>query len=154
MRLPGSLTDWLRPAAPGRFGRRSAIGAVIASICVVGLCGSSTHAQRAQDNIALKSGESAELGIIYYVSNCRSVMVGLPVIEILEGPPELTLSIKEGEVLPRRLKCANKVAGGTVVATAKDVKEPIHTKLTYRLKYKTRDGDRQVAHVFNVSLFP
>jgi hypothetical protein len=154
MRLPGFLTGRLRPVAPGRLGRRSAIGAaVIALICVVSLCGSSARAQGAQA-IALKSGESAELGSVYYVSNCKSIMIGLPVIEILDGPPELTLSIKEGDVLPRRFKCANKVAGGTLVATAKDIKEPIQTKLTYRLKYKTRDGDRQVAHVFNVSLFP
>jgi hypothetical protein len=46
------------------------------------------------------------------------------------------------------------VPGGTVVATAKDVTEPKQGKLTYRIKYKTKDGDRQTGHIYNVSLFP
>ena len=32
--------------------------------------------------------------------------------------------------------------------------EPKEAKLTYRVKYKTKDGDRQTGHVFNISLFP
>jgi hypothetical protein len=109
---------------------------------------------RAQDRIAVKSGESVELGLVYWITNCRSIMVGLPEIEVLEGPPELTLSIKEGPVLPRRQNCANRVPGGTIVLTAKDIKEPGVAKLTYRLKYKTKDGDRSRGHVYAVSLFP
>jgi hypothetical protein len=108
----------------------------------------------AQTRIALKSGESVELQIVYWVTNCRSIMVGIPEIEVLEGPPEVTLAIKEGMVLPRRFNCANRVPGGTILATAKDVKEPVETKLTYRVKYKTKDGDRQTSSVYNVSLFP
>jgi hypothetical protein len=111
------------------------------------------HAQTGQ-RIALKDGESVELGKVYYVSNCRSIMVGIPEIEVLEGPQEVTLAIKEGMVLPRRQNCANKVPGGTVVATAKDVKERSDAKLTYRLKYKTKDGERQTSSVYNFSLFP
>lgn len=108
----------------------------------------------AQERIALKAGESVELQTVYYISNCRSIMVGLPEIEILEGPRQVTLSIKEGMVLPRRQNCANRVPGGTLVATAKDVSEPMETKITYRLKYKTKDGDRQRGHVYLFSLFP
>ena len=126
-----------------------------ASIALIGfLWATSASAQAPQDNVSLKSGESAALGTVYYVSNCRSIMVGAPAVEILEGPPELTLTIKEEMVLPRRQNCPAKVAGGTVIATAKDVKAPVHTKLTYRVQYKTKDGDRQVSHVFNVELFP
>jgi hypothetical protein len=112
------------------------------------------HAQSNPRSIVLKSGESTELQQVYWISNCRSVMVGTPEIEILEGPQEVTLALKEGMVLPRRQNCANQVPGGTVVATAKDVKEAKEGKLTYRVKYKTKDGDRQTGHVFNVSLFP
>ena len=78
----------------------------------------------------------------------------MPQVEILEGPPEVTVTIKEGMVTPRRQSCPNKVAGGTVVATAKEVKEPIEAKLTYRVRYKTKDGDRQLGYVYTVSLFP
>jgi len=108
----------------------------------------------AQTRIALKSGESAELGLVYYVSNCASIMVGDPAIEVLDGPQELTLSIKPGMVLPRTQKWAKPVRGGTVIVTAKDIDEPKQATLTYRVKYKTKDGDRQRSVVYNVSLFP
>ena len=114
----------------------------------------STGGAIAQERIALKSGESVELGPVYWVANCRSIMIGLPDVEVLEGPAELALSIKEGMVLPRRQNCANRVAGGTLVVTAKAVKEPIETRLAYRLKYKTKDGDRVRGNVYRVSLYP
>ena len=109
---------------------------------------------QAQERIALKSGESIELGPVYWVANCRSIMIGLPDIEVLEGSSELTLSIKEGMVLPRRQNCASRVAGGTLVVTAKDIREPVETKLAYRLKYKTKDGERVRSNVYRVSLYP
>ena len=108
----------------------------------------------AQTNIALKSGESVELGLVYYISNCRSIMMGNPEIEILEGPPELALSFKPGMVIPRAQNCAKPVQGGTLIMTAKDISERKRTTLTYRVKYKTKEGDRQRGGTYNVSLFP
>lgn len=109
----------------------------------------------AQDRvIVLKTGESVELMTVYWVSNCRSIMVGLPEIEILEGPKEVALSIKEAMVLPRRQNCSSRVPGGILMATAKDVKEHAEAKLTFRLKYKTKDGDRPRGYVHKLSLFP
>lgn|SRR5262245_54703706 len=129
--------------------------AVIFGLGVVSALGTiGVDAQTNVQRITLKNGESVELHPIYWVVNCRSIMVGMPEIEILEGPPEVTLAIKEEMVLPRRFNCANRVPGGTIVATAKDVKEPVETKLTYRVKYKTKDGDRQTSNVYNISLFP
>ena len=108
----------------------------------------------AQQRVAVKNGESVELGTVYYVSNCRSIMLGKPEIEVLDGPKEVELSVKEGMVIPRRFNCAKPVAGGTIVLTAKDVAEPMDSTLTYRVKYKTKDGDRQVSQVYKLSLFP
>jgi len=108
----------------------------------------------AQTRIALKSGESTELGLVYFVSNCASIMLGDPEVEVVEGPPELTLSFKSGMVIPRAQKCAKPVRGGTLILTAKDIDEPKQATLTYRVKYKTKDGDRQRSGVYNVSLFP
>jgi hypothetical protein len=34
------------------------------------------------------------------------------------------------------------------------VKQPTEAKLTFRVKYKTKDGTRQSGHVYNVSLLP
>jgi hypothetical protein len=126
-------------------------------VLICGLCltsGLSCAEVLAQQSIALRNGESTELGSVWFVVNCRSIMIGLPEVEILEGPPGLTLSIKEAMVLPRRLNCANQVPGGILVATAKDVTDPVQGKLVYRVKYKTKDGDRQIAHTYSVSLFP
>ncbi len=114
-------------------------------------CGGKVNAQT---RIALKSGESAELGLVYYITRCASIMVGTPEIEILEGPPELTLSIKTGMVLPRAQNCAKPVLGGTIIVTAKEISERKEAQLIYRVKYKTKDGDRQRGVTYNVSLFP
>jgi len=108
----------------------------------------------AQTVIVLKSGESVELHTVYYISNCRSIMVGVPQVEVLEGPPQVSLTVQEGMVLPRNQNCPNRVPGGTVTAIAKDVKQATEAKLTYRVKYKTKDGDRQRGHVYLLSLFP
>ena len=122
------------------------------SFCAAGAA-LSTEAN-AQIRIVLKAGESVELQSVYYISNCRSILIGAPQVEILEGPPQVTLSIKEGMVLPRRQECANRVLGGTLIVTAKDILEPTESKITFRLTYKTKSGDRQRGHVYLLSLFP
>jgi hypothetical protein len=111
-------------------------------------------AQQAPQRIALKSGETVELTNYSRTTNCRSTLIGTPVIQVLEGPEEVTLTFREGKVVPRVGNCANPVAGGTIVATAKDVKEPKESRLTFRLNLKTLDGDRQAGFVYLVSLFP
>jgi hypothetical protein len=59
------------------------------------LTGVWTGGAQAQESIALKSGESIEIGSVWWVAHCRSIMVNLPEVEILEGPPGLTLSLKK-----------------------------------------------------------
>src|SRR5690242_18994658 len=81
--------------------------------------------QTSPARLAIKNGERIELYAVYYVSHCRSIMIGLPEIEVLEGPPELSLSIREEAVLPRRQGCAAKVQGGTLLLTARDVTDKI-----------------------------
>ena len=122
----------------------------IASITI----GAGAHAQAELRRLVIKSGENVELGPVYSVANCRSIMIGLPEIEILEGPPQVTLSIKEAQVLPRRQGCAAPVAGGKLMLSAKTVTEPREAKLIFRVKYKTKDGDRQISNSYIVSLFP
>ena len=134
---------------------RIPLTAVVAGVCLAsGVTFGFAGAYAQQSAIALKSGESTELHDVYMVINCTSVVIGSPEIEVLEGPAELGLEIKQGMVIPRRQKCAKPVPGGTVVATAKEVKKSVEAKLTYRIKFKTRVGDRQVSHVYSVSLFP
>ena len=119
------------------------------------LCTAAGDAQEEEvPRISLKSGETIELRNVSFTRNCRSILKETPVIEVLEGPEELTLTIKPATVVLRSNNCSNPVAGGIVLATAKDVKAPKEAKLTYRVKYKTLEGDRQIARVYLVSLFP
>ena len=115
---------------------------------------SELRGQNAPQRLAIKNGESIELHPVYYVSHCHSVMIGLPEIEVLEGPPELTFSIREEPVLPRRQGCAARVPGGMLLLMAKGVTEKMEAKLTYRVKYNTKDGPRQTSSAYIVSLFP
>jgi hypothetical protein len=113
------------------------------------------YAQIKVSDIALKSGESAEMGITYWITrgaNCRSTLEKIEGVEVLEGPPELTITIKEEIVLPN--DCAKKVPGGRVVISVKDVTAPYHGKLVYRIKFKTKDGSRQSSYIYNVALYP
>jgi hypothetical protein len=129
------------------------LAAALFSSGALGVCDQAV-AQSATRRVALKNGESAELHPIYYVSKCHSIMLGLPEVEILEGPPALSLSIREELVLPRQQACANKVSGGALILTAKGVNEKAEAKFVYRVKYKTKDGDRQISNTYIVSLFP
>jgi hypothetical protein len=104
--------------------------------------------------IALKSGETLDLGQLYWVTNCRSNLTATPAVEILEGPPQVSVTVKETMVLPRRQGCAKKIAGGMLSITAKEIDDPSFTHLTLRVSYKTKDGDRKWSHVVNLQLIP
>jgi hypothetical protein len=104
--------------------------------------------------IALKSGESADVGVLYFVSNCKSILKSAPEVEILDGPPGVTVSVKEDMVLPRAQNCANRVKGGRLLVTAKDIEDSSFSELTIRITYHTRDGDQKRSVIYNVSLFP
>jgi hypothetical protein len=132
-------------------GGTSVLAAVVAIFAIAIPFSDSKSAPR---QIALKNGESVDLGNVYYTVKCKSTMIGLPEVEILDGPPELTVTVRPAMVVPRARGCTNKVPGGTLVATAKGVKESKTVKVVFRVKYKTTDGDRQVAKTYEVGLFP
>jgi hypothetical protein len=113
-----------------------------------------THAQSNAKRIVLGSGESIELRRYLFVVNCRSILIGTPLLEVVEGPPEVTVTLEEGMVSTRTQKCPKPVPGGTVIATAKDVAEPKEAKLTIRLRFNTKDGERLGSNSYIVSLFP
>lgn len=104
--------------------------------------------------VALKSGETLDLGQLYWVTNCRSMLTATPQVEILEGPPQVSVAVKEEMILPRRQGCAKKVSGGMLSITAKEIDDPSFTHLTLRVLYKTKDGQRKWSHVVNLQLIP
>lgn len=107
-------------------------------------------------DIALKSGESAELSNVWFVTrnDCKSVLKSTPEVQILDGPPGVTATVNAAEVMPRGLGCTRPVSGGKLVITANDIQEYSHTEVTLRINYKTLDGDRQRGETFNITLFP
>jgi len=132
----------------------------VACLILASLFGNaSTHAQGVMrlanaGTIALKSGESTEVGNLYFIADCRSILKSPPEVEILDGPPQVTAAIKEAKVLPRAQNCATPVAGGILVLSAKEIEDPSFSRITIRLTYKTRDGDRKWSQVFNLQLLP
>ncbi len=130
---------------------RTAFFALGLALIIARLC---TDVRAQPSRLVLRNGETIELTIVYYVSNCRSIMIGLPEIEILESPVEVSLAIREDQVVPRRLGCAAKVPGGKLILTAKGITERAEANLVYRLKYKTKEGDRQTSNAYIVTLFP
>lgn len=104
--------------------------------------------------LALKSGETLEVDKLFWVSHCKSVLKSTPEAEILDGPPGVSVYVKEQMVLPRYQQCGNRVPGGILMVSAKDIEDQSYTRLTVRITYKTRDGERKFSHVYNLSLIP
>jgi hypothetical protein len=122
--------------------------------CILVVAAPRGFAQRDIQRIALKSGESAELRSYFFIVNCQSVMLGQPTLDVLEGLEDVTVSLKEGMILPRGNNCAKPVPGGTVVVTAKQITERKEGRLTIRLKINSKQGERQASNTYLISLFP
>jgi hypothetical protein len=105
--------------------------------------------------IALKSGETAEIGNLFWVVNCRSLLNGPMTVEILEGPSDVTASIRQQKIVPHIQNCANPVEGGVLLLTAaKEIKTRTQAKLILRVKYPTVDGERQKSRDIDLTLLP
>ena len=108
----------------------------------------------ANAEISIKSGESVDLGPVYWVEGCTSLLVTVVGVDFLEGPPGITLSVRREDMLPQRPGCTNKVNGGVVVASVKDISALTHGTLRYRVRYKTQNGSNQSTHTVQISLHP
>jgi hypothetical protein len=80
------------------------------------------------------------------------MLKGMSKLELFDAPPELSVAITEAQVLPRKQNCAQKLPGGKLVL--KENSDPSISRITIRLTYQTKDGDRQVSGIFNLSLLP
>ncbi len=104
-------------------------------------------------SLVAKSGETVDLMPVYGASKaCRSTLIALPELDVVQAPAELKLSVREEMVTPS--KCREKIKGGQVVVTVGEVKQPVEGKLAFRVIYKAKDGTHQVSHLYNVSLLP
>ena len=132
----------------------------VASSLIIGLylvSASSVQAQsllRNAQSYALKSGESVEVGDIYFVANCRSLLTSPPEVTVMDGPPGVTASLTEAMVLPRAQKCSSPVKGAKLRLSADKIEEQSYSEMTLRISYKTKDGQREQSFTFNLALFP
>lgn len=128
------------------------------ALLTIGLAAATTFTSafaHAAETIALKSGETAEIGNLFWVANCRSLLKGPMTVEVLDGPTDVTASIREQQIVPHIQNCAKPVAGGVLLLTApKEIKERRQVKLILRVKYPTVDGERQKGHDIDLTLVP
>jgi hypothetical protein len=133
---------------------------LVACVMMIGL--SSVSANRAQaqswllnsQSYALKSGESVEVMDLYWVTNCQSQLISPPEVTVLDGPPGVTASTTEAMVTPRRQQCAKPVKGAKLKLNADKIEDQSYSMMTLRIKYKTKDGERENSLTFNITLFP
>jgi hypothetical protein len=58
-------------------------------------------------------------------------------------------------VIPRKMNCAKEVPGGRLlVAAPSEITARSEGTLTVRLKYPTKDGERQASRTIKIVLFP
>jgi hypothetical protein len=124
---------------------------MVAFVSLIGGCISAPAAE----TVALKSGETVELNNLFWVANCRSLLTGPMRVEILEGPPEITASIREQNIVPHILNCPKPVkAGVLLLSAAKDVKTRVEAKVVLRVKFPTVDGEKQRSFDLNAVVLP
>ncbi len=112
-------------------------------------------AQAQAESVALKSGETVDLGNLFWVANCKSLLTGPITVEVLDGPPGVTAAVKQQNVIPRKFNCAKEVPGGRLIVTAPpEIKEKARGTLVVRMKYPTKDGERQWSRTIDLTLFP
>lgn len=134
---------------------RALRGAAFCAVGVLSFVSAAAQAPEPHESIALKSGETADLGNLFWVANCKSLLVGPISAEVMDGPPGVTVSVKQQNVLPRKFNCAKEVPGGRLIISApQEIKEKATGTLVVRVKYPTKDGERQASRTINMFLVP
>ncbi len=132
----------------------SAAVLAVGSLWAMSTPGQAQSWQTRSSSMALKGGESAEVGDLYYVINCRSLLTAPPEATILSGPPGVTVEVQEASVTPRIQQCSRPVKGAKLILRAGDIQDESETTMTVRVNYATKDGPRTVGYNINLSLFP
>jgi hypothetical protein len=109
---------------------------------------------------SIRGGETLLLRPLGWVpSDCVSVFVSLEGIDILDGPPEVTLKFEPGQVnltTTAGKVCPKPLPGGNMMFTAsKDIAEQKEANLTLRVRVKTKHTSAATATMrYHLLLFP
>jgi hypothetical protein len=90
------------------------------------------------ETISIRDGETVPLDNVYWISTatCQSLIKSVPQVEMMEGPPEISLKFEPGKVLALRQNCKKEVDGGRIMATAKGVIQSMGVMLTSRTYHR------------------
>ncbi len=109
----------------------------------------------AQDgSLTAKSGQVIDLRPVFRQVNCRGTLLATPVVEVLQGPPELTLTVEDRMIEVPEQRCPEKIKGAMVVVTVGQVAQPMQGRLVFRVKYKGKYRESQTGHAYDYSLSP
>lgn len=104
--------------------------------------------------MSIRKGESIDLDAVYWQRNCESILLHFDGVQLMEGPPGLSLLIRQEPVWARHRNCRNHLYGGTVVLTATNVTEKFEGTIHYRVTYSTKEGNKQSNHSKKVIVYP
>jgi hypothetical protein len=107
--------------------------------------------------ISIKNGETLPIYRTTVVSyHCEPIFLGVDGLDVLEGPPELSLKFELGMVPTASTlrDCPKPVNGVIVTMTAKDVTERKEAVLTFRVNLKSKQGPVQRTARYRVLMFP
>jgi hypothetical protein len=106
----------------------------------------------AQD-FSVKKGETIDIYPVYWVTNCRSRLLKLEGIDLLEGPPSIVLALRQQTVYAAPQKCPNPVPGAMVTLTAQSVAAKFSGMVGFRVRYSTEDGSKQSTHRIKLDIY-
>jgi hypothetical protein len=109
---------------------------------------------------SIRGGETLLLHLFASVTaDCVSTFTGFDGIDILDGPPEITLKFEPGKVIVSTVAgrvCNKPVTGGTLFITAtKDISEQMEANLTFRVRYRTKHSNSSTwTFRYHLLMFP
>jgi hypothetical protein len=138
---------------------------VISALAIACAIALPAHAQLQQQIAApilfsIRGGETLQLREFGWItSECVSIFGSLEGIDILDGPPEVTLKFEPGQVnfvTTAGKVCPKPVPGGKIMITAsKDIAEQKEADLTFRVRVKTKRGSENTSTSrYHLLLFP
>jgi hypothetical protein len=136
---------------------------LIAPLAIAGAITASAFAQQHEQIPApvlfsIRGGETLLLRVFTTLtSECVGTFQEFNSLDILDGPPEVTLKFEPAKVHVSTVGgkvCSKALNGGNVMITAKDVTEEKEANLTFRIRYKTQNTIATATSRYHLMLFP
>jgi hypothetical protein len=108
---------------------------------------------------SMRAGETVLLTTFVWITReCVSTFTGFDGIDILDGPPEITLKFEPGKVvsaIAQGGKVCKPVDGGHIMITANDISEHREEDLTFRVRFRNKQTNSATwTGRYHLLLFP